>query len=264
MSETSNDYASDDPSSDDIFSDADDLPFNRKFLNMDQSTCWLNSCMQLILTGLDYHEQCNVFFSELGLKLLQLKSQFGKNYLDATDVKAILVEAEDTRIATRISTLTETIKEQDVLHRRVRNLENLRLNLLSGEQCCRDFFLCLGENATSWPDVHKCFSFNLEQLTTCGSCNHKNASDNNQFYIELDVPAEGSSLNSPVEDYLNSASLVGTFCTYCKKDVQVEIRNQINDIEETEFITVILRRGESEGIELNKEKVNATNDVFIR
>ena len=257
---------SDDSSSDAIYSDVEDLPFTRKFLNLDMTTCWLNSCLQLILTGLDYHEQCNVFHSELGLQLLKLKSQYGKEFLDATTVKNILVEAEDTRIATRMSTLTAEIKNQDLLSKRMTNLQDLHLNLKSGEQCVRDFFLCLGENSSCWPDVNACFSFNLEHQTTCLSCNHVNTSNNTHFFVEFDVPPKNSSFNLPIEEFLNNASLVGSSCDVCKKKVQVEIKNQIINIKETEFITVILRRGVSalEGFTLNQSKVDSTADVFVR
>ena len=31
------------------------MEFTRKFLNVDKSTCWLNSCLQLVLSALDYY-----------------------------------------------------------------------------------------------------------------------------------------------------------------------------------------------------------------
>ena len=86
------------------------------------------------------------------------------------------------------------------------------------------------------------------------------------FFLEFDVPPENSSLNLPIEEFLNNASLVGSSCDVCKKKVQVEVKNQITNIKETEFITVILRRGVSalEGFTLNQSKVDSTADVFVR
>ena len=48
--------------------------FSRRFKNIDQSTCWLNSCLQLILNAFDYAEfEHNSFISELGREILRLQ-----------------------------------------------------------------------------------------------------------------------------------------------------------------------------------------------
>ena len=74
--------------------------FKRKFENPDMSTCWLNSCLQLILTGLDYDEYVSLKFnSELGLELLRLQSNSQYNSLDPTIIKDILTATEDLKIA---------------------------------------------------------------------------------------------------------------------------------------------------------------------
>ena len=221
-------------------SNKDHLKFTRKFVNFDKKTCWLNSCLQLILTGLEYHEQDDLFSSQLGLELLELNSYDGNECLDSANVKNILVEAEDMRIASRMSEVTSESKNQNELTKILKNLEELRLNLISGEQCARDFFLCLRGNALCWPDVNACFSFNLVHETRCLSCNHINTYITNELYVELDVPAEDSSLNLPVEDFLNSASLVGVLCDNCNKNVQKEVRVKIDRIDETKFITAIV------------------------
>ena len=49
--------------------------FKRKFDNPDSATCWLNSCLQLILIAMDYDESTQVFNSELGRELLELQSK---------------------------------------------------------------------------------------------------------------------------------------------------------------------------------------------
>ena len=41
--------------------------FTRRFLNVDNSTCWLNSCLQLILAVLDRVEEDEFFISNLGV-----------------------------------------------------------------------------------------------------------------------------------------------------------------------------------------------------
>ena len=46
--------------------------FTRKFKNPDMRTCWLNSCLQLVLTAINYDEQISraTYNSELGKQLV--------------------------------------------------------------------------------------------------------------------------------------------------------------------------------------------------
>ena len=240
--------------------------FTRKFLNMNQSICWLNSCLQLILSALDYHKEVFFFYSELGLELASLRSQNSEKCLNASNVKHILVEAEDTRIASRMSELCEEIIDPTVLSRRIQNLKDLRLNLESGEQCVRDFFLCLKENANTWPDVYSFLSFSTTHSSTCISCKDNNVSESNTSFIELDMPSAGSDLRSTVENYFNEPTLVSSYCELCNIIGQVEVKDQISSTEETDFITIILRRGVEtlEGFEIQMNKLIANDDLFIR
>ena len=48
--------------------------FRRKFKNVDMTSCWLNSCLQLILIALDHYSLRETLNSELGLELLKLRS----------------------------------------------------------------------------------------------------------------------------------------------------------------------------------------------
>ena len=81
----------------------------RKFNNPDMSTCWLNSCLQLLLAAIDYDEDITqtTYNSELGKKLLLLQSKSNKEPLDPSIVKVILVAADNLRIASRLKYLTE-------------------------------------------------------------------------------------------------------------------------------------------------------------
>ena len=269
-SENGNEYLSDQLNYEDEASQiefSEHKMFLRKFVNIDSTTCWLNSCLQLILAALDNYELCENFDSELGLELLRLKSDSCTSFLNANVVRDILLTAEDTRIATRMSELSHEVADQDQLNRRMRNIEDLRLNLSSGQQqCVRDFFLCLKENAIDWLDVYSSLSFDITHTTTCLSCNFVNISQNSQAYIELDVPEEHSQLNFPIEYFFNSSTLVESSCKFCKTKVQTEVKNEITNIENTNFITVLLRRAVAteEGFQLKMKKIISTEDIFIR
>ena len=74
----------------------------RRFQNPDMNTCWLNACLQLVLLALDYDETFNerLVSSELGRELLKMKTDESE-HLNPLSIKEILVDAEDTRIATK-------------------------------------------------------------------------------------------------------------------------------------------------------------------
>ena len=148
-----------------------------------------------------------------------------------------------------------------------RAVESLRLNLISGQQCVRDFFLCLLENVLSWPDVCSPFTFNITHSTVCRSCNNVHQSETLQMYVEMPVPPENSSLNDYVEEYLNTSSLVGKFCEDgCQKLVQAEKSSRLTEAGETEFLNIILTRAVEtlDGFKLVENKITVINDVIIR
>ena len=105
--------------------------------------------------------------SELGRELVHLQNSAQDKSLDPTHFKDLIVTAEDTRIATRLSELSMEIDDQRELENRSRAVQNLRLDLRSGQQCVRYFFICLNENVINWPDVYSCFRFNITHTTTC-------------------------------------------------------------------------------------------------
>ena len=107
---------------------------------------------------MDFEKQLvnTLFDSELGQELIHLHSISSIQSLDPSSVKEIITLAEDTRISTSLSEVGQQIVDRELLHRRAFKIENTRLNLRSGQQCVRDFFICLNENLVNWPDV---FSF---------------------------------------------------------------------------------------------------------
>lgn len=188
-------------------------------------------------------------------------------YIDSTNIKLILVTAEDTRIATRISELATEIYDPFQLEIRTQDVESMRLNLIAGQQCVRNFFLCLNENFVSWPDVYFLLVFKTTHSTSCSSCQHINQSETSQMYVELQVPLDNSNLNDLVEEYFNTSSSVGVFCENgCQSMVEAKKSSKVTRTAETEFITIILTRAIEtlNGFQLNKNKVIPTNDILIR
>lgn len=102
-----------------------------------------------------------------------------------------------------------------------------RFDLSEGQQCVRDFYLCLEVNLEDWPEVCGILRFGLLHSTTCIACNHRNTTETFQMYEEIPVPPDGTHLNNYVEEYLNQSELVTMTCQDgCSKVVQAEKRSQ--------------------------------------
>ena len=237
--------------------------FNRKFKNLNMTSCWLNSCLQLILNAMEYfHPNCS-FDTELGLELVRLLMS-DTNSLDCTGVKNIIVKSEDTRIKRRISELKSEINDPHLLRKRIQQVEDLRLDLISGQQCVRDFFICLQENAANWFDVHSFLNFGITQSFICCTCyNSVDRNDSIQLYVELDIPCDNSNLNIMVEKYFSSSPLTNGYCdAQCFQEVDMKRIKKITSIDEAQMITIMLTR--SKGYQVNRDRVIATDDVFIQ
>ena len=141
-------------------------PFGRNFNNPDMATCWLNSCLQLLLIAMDYKENNNLD-SELGMELMRLHGRNENLSLDPSNVKDIIVFTEDTRVASRLSRLLAANNNEDVIAEQSRIIQESRFDLHSGQQCVRDFFLCINENLESWPDVFSMLAFRLTHTSKC-------------------------------------------------------------------------------------------------
>ena len=205
--------------------------------------------------------------TELGKELLRLQSIKPDTALDPSTIKNIIVTAEDTRVDTRLSEVSIEFLDQRQLDNQMKAIEEMHLDLITGQQCVRDFFLCINENVLSWPDVYSTFGFKITYSTSCSACKNVNQSETTQIYVEMSVPPESSNLNECIEDYFNTSSLEGLNCeNVCQNFVQVEKRSQLTLSDETDIFIVILTRAVQtlNGFRLVTNKTTSTNDVYIR
>ena len=161
----------------------------------------------------------------------------------------------------------ETYKNKNELDRQIQNLNSLHLNLNTGQQCVRDFFICLKENLENWPDVYETFQFSTINSTTCLKCKHKNSSEQNQIYLEMDVPPDSSKLSDFVEEMMTESLIVEYHCQDgCNAHYQAETKKQLKSVNEAQFLLVLLRRSvmTERGREIVENKVYATQDLRIR
>ena len=204
--------------------------------------------------------------SELGNQLKRLKLDTRQTCLDPTGIKNILVTTEDTRVSLRISELESEIDNPTELQHQVEFVQCLRLDLLSGQQCVKDFFICLKENEISWPDVLSIFNFKIINSVECCACNHLTTYETIELFIEIPVPPDNSRLNEFVEEVLNISELQGMYCEACQSFAQKEKRTKLALGCESEFMIVILQRGIEtlDGFKLVKNCTSPTDNVFVR
>ena len=241
--------------------------FKRKFVNPDMATCWLNSCLQLVLSALDQNSNDDDFSSELGVELKNLQLNNSKGSLDPTNVKDIIVTCEDTRIATRLSELQQEFLNKEEMERQSRLIQSCRLDLGRGQQCVRDFFVALKENLLNWPDIYSYFAFQVKASTTCLRCKRTSSSESTTMYEELPVPTDQSNFRCDVEQLFNGSEIVEYHCEEgCKERGQGEKKTTLKSVRDSSFIILILKRAipSEEGYHLVKNKVVCTDPIEIR
>ena len=213
--------------------------FKRRILNPDTTSCWLNACLQLILTAFDHLTHPLELASELGKELFKIQNIQDDQSIDPSSVKNIIVFAEDTRIAVRKSEIMSQGLNNEELKRQLKSIDNLHLNLNNGQQCVRDFFLCLKENFENWIDVYQIFCVNMIYSTTCSNCAKMSESEQNQLYVEIDVPPNGSKLNEYVEKTLNGYCEVEYHCQDgCNVKCEAENRSMIKSSKDTNSLSL--------------------------
>ena len=116
------------------------------------------------------------------------------------------------------------------------------------------------------PDVFTHFAFNTTHSTTCCKCDSRFSTEATQLYLELQVPDEGSDLNSFIEEEYMCSLITKKCDEVCKSTVQAEKSTKLTSGKDTEFLTILLSRatGNPDDYRINTNKIKAFNDVWIR
>ena len=88
----------------------------------------MNSCLQLLLTAFDASSSIPEFNSDLGQQLKFLQETDKSKSLDPSHIKQLLEEADNKRIKDQKEYYKLTIKDPRELRRRLRYVEELRLD----------------------------------------------------------------------------------------------------------------------------------------
>ena len=125
--------------------------------------------------------------------------------------------------------------------------------------------MCLHENVLCWLDLYKFFCFVTVDSITCIHCKNKNETHQQQIYVEMEVPPEGSILGEFVQEQFHESIFVDYKCEICKKNSQAEKQLALNSVDETKFIIVLLSRTVpgNEGNIIVSNKIDATHDITL-
>ena len=198
--------------------------------------------------------------SDLGLQLKILHSTQVNVPLDPSLTRIILADADESRIESRKQFYQQSIQDPRELRRRLRNVEDLRLNLGSGQQCVRDFFVCLTENRETWIDLYTFLNYNVQDRSICKTCGKLSMNEvREEIYTEINCPSDGADLSASVENYFNKGELVNYWCKQgCGSRTSAERRSALQDVKSTRFIIIILRRT---GEDFRRRATVNTNNV---
>ena len=214
----------------------------RRFMNRDNETCWLNSCLQLILTALDYENDVCQYGSTLWKQLVGLHNEGSSKTLLPDGVKNTIIETERNRPTTLNSRL-RLFGLETVLDSFGRPIKKNRI----GQQDSKDLFLCLDENMNDWPDVFNFFKVSTITSTTCGSCGYvsqQEREDTDTTSIMLSCPISSTNLKTFIEDEMNSVEKVNGWKDQngCGQITTGNVRKRICNIMNKKYLIFILRR----------------------
>ena len=176
---------------------------SRTFKNLDSQTCWLNSCVQLMLSVFDDIEELSAEGSPLWECFLNLQS--GGSSQDPRMLKNILLDSEIAEIVSsdidsrqRLFQFTTTVSRQKSF------LENLRDSPAPGQQDSQDFFTCLERYKENWLDVYNLLMFRTIEYSVCQFCKHESRAlqPTAQCLLKLGAPVPGKTICQMLEESL--------------------------------------------------------------
>ena len=223
----------------------------RRIINPDAQTCWLNSCLQLVLTALDHKDNIEDITtygsaSVLWDQLIWLKGKDPSVDLDPTDLKNVLIQREKERISRGNMAPNHMLFDLGNLPIMYGDGDDIRVNRI-GQQDCKDFFYCLDENRETWYDVFNLFKVKTLTMTECSSCNHvsrQEVSGPASTIIELDCPRVPGSMKHYVENKMNGYEEYSGWRDEegCGKVTVGKSSTRIENIEVTEYVVLVLKR----------------------
>ena len=239
----------------------------RRIINPGAETCWLNSCLQLVLTALDFKTSICPTGSVLWQTFLWLQGKDSSVDLDPTDVKLAILQTEQKRIVTQNVAQSHTLFDLGNLP--LSATSELRIKRI-GQQDCKDFFFCLDENREAWPDVFNLFKIQTLNETECASCGHtsrQEVSGNERTFITLTCPSENVNMKDYVEEQMNGFNVVEDWRDEdgCGDQTRGRSRTRISNLEDIQYVIFVLERliRVDQRLHIMKTTVNVNQDEEV-
>ena len=246
---------------------------HRTFKNRDAESCWMNSCLQLVLTALDHEDACQESGSSLWEQLIFLKKQGNSSSLDPLPIRNTIVNIEKARILEQnIVPLNRLFGLRSAVNYQPKNfMQNTHGSTKLGQQDCKDFFVCLSENKHHWLDVYKLFMVESVSFTTCTLCKHVSIVDRNlnlsSFFL-FECPESGMTMSSFLGNKLGKAEAVLDWRDEdgCNKITKGEKSTRISDLSKTNYLIIIVERlvSYNGNLKILRRKVPLGEDVELQ
>ena len=244
----------------------------RSFRNPDMESCWINSCMQLVLAALDHSNDISPNGSVLWETLQSLQSKDFDDIINPLEVRDIMIEKELERIMSK-----KIAPENRLFHfagstsNNQKSLKQLSEKSRLGQQDCKDFFIGIQENNQHWLDLYGVFKFSLTRKTTCGICGIDQQAETSEThsFLMLEPPQQDITLNDYLDQHLNKSSDVHGWRHQdgCGIVTTGSHSLRIVNINSVQFLTIIVNRLELNGfgiMTINDKKIDVTSEIRIK
>ena len=115
-----------------------------------------------------------------------------------------------------------------------------------GQQDAKDFFICLNQNQIHWPDVFNTFKVRMKSISECRRCGYRSsqAKSNDFMFLEFSCPDSGTKMSTFMTKVMDQPEIRSEWRDEegCGQRSEALHFSKIDNIEETEFIIVVLRR----------------------
>ena len=180
----------------------------RTFKNPNMESCWLNSCMQLMLTALDHSQ--DDFSANASLLMRHFLQFHGKDISQPQNplvIRDVLLRAEISRIIDgNIIPQNRLFQYAGTTTNSWQQLKSLSENQRIGQQDCADFFVCIEENKQNWMDVYNMFKFETHHFIKCVNCGQEYQSNTpiSHTFLWVNPPTQHQTMSQIIEENFQS------------------------------------------------------------
>ena len=217
------------------------------FSNVDQESCWMNSCLQTMFAVLDHSDDLNYFGTTLFELLLWYKGMDTNTPINPLEIKELLYTRERQRIIER--NVSPQFRLFHYANTTTIDPDELDLQINHrGQQDCKDFFICLEENKDYWQDVYTLFKFSYLNYTVCSNCNQtsrpESSSQNEHIIFHVSCPSNPLKLSSLIVQAINEPNLVTEWKHEggCEQITSGWNYRKIDNLSNLKFLLVIVER----------------------